>query len=242
METKENLHEGHRNRLTQKFLASPSTFSEHELLEMLLFYALPRVDTNELAHKLIRVTGSINNVFSATIEQLTSVKGVGVKVATLISLVGELINRKKPAQKEPEHVYSFSTLRDQLISFYKKEYTEKFIIVALDKKYKKITQVLVEDGERFAISLELPEVLQVFTKFKPAFLIIAHNHPSGVALPSEQDDITTKKVSLLCDLHGVNLIEHIIVAGNEAYSYFKDGRLDKLKEDTSIEKIFKKIQ
>lgn len=241
MEAKDNLHAGHRERMTTKFLSAPDSFSDHELLEVLLFFALPRVDTNLLAHKILNVFGSLEKVLSANESELTAIDGVGKKVATEIILVGRIFQRIKDRKVAKEPVYSFNTLSKQLIDYFHDVDKEKFLIICLDKSNKKILQEEVSDTTNFKVEVDVKRVAKIFAKVKPSLAIIAHNHPSGSASPSEMDDITTKKINLLCEVHGVNLIEHIIIAKDKAYSYFRDNRLDGLKRRADLSKILQQI-
>ena len=88
----------------------------------------------------------------------------------------------------------------------------------------------------------MPEMAKAVAIHKPAYAIIAHNHPSGSVTPSEADDLTTMKINTLCAVHGVNLIDHVIVAGNKFYGYNSEGRLQAVKENSDLDKLFMKIQ
>ena len=88
-----NLHEGHRQRLKERFIKNGlSDFEDHNVLELLLFYSVPRSDTNELGHKLLKKFGSLSNVFDAPVDELCKVEGIGLHSATLIKLIPELCN------------------------------------------------------------------------------------------------------------------------------------------------------
>ena len=108
-----NLHAGHRKRLTEKFLINASALSDHELIEILLFYSIPRRDTNPLAHQLLRVFGGIDGLLNASAQEISSISGIGERSATNILLVGEILRRatQKPKQKiklgSPEQMNKF---------------------------------------------------------------------------------------------------------------------------------------
>ena len=115
METDSNIHAGHRERLNQKLLSNCSVLNDHELLEALLFCAIPRVDTNPLAHKLIKEFGSVQNVFNADPKQLVRVDGVGKKTASLIVCVGEIYRRIKETSSEKVVMYTLSDVKKNLL-------------------------------------------------------------------------------------------------------------------------------
>jgi DNA repair protein RadC len=239
MKTKSNLHEGHRARLKVKFLENPSIVSDHELLEVLLYGALPRVDTNEIAHRLLKVFGSLSGVFSATEKELTCIEGVGKSAATAIMVVGKVAERliKERANTKTKRMFSFYENKEEIIADLGGLYEEKVIIYLLDDKYRKISSIVFEDRERFSVKLDIPELAKAVAIHKPKFAIVAHNHPSGMLEPSGDDDFTTQRLCLLCSVHGVTLIDHVIVAGNAAFSYRQSGRLQPLLEKADIHKL-----
>ena len=135
---KQNLHEGHRKRLRQKFMSGKELFKEHELLELLLSYSIPRKNTNELAHLLLDTFGSLQNVLNADSELLSSVDGIGENSACFLSLVGyvsSLCNNKKIAKKE---LSSISLAKEHLIELFKDLDHEVFYVVHLNKNDKVI--------------------------------------------------------------------------------------------------------
>ena len=131
-----NIHQGHRKRALEKVLKYPEAFSDHELLEVLLFYALPRIDTNKLAHKLVRMFGSLDKVFSAPIESLVSVEGIGEKTATFIILVGQIIKRAKKQKENLKPITSLEGLKQIIHVDFNGLTTEKCGFYLFDKEFK----------------------------------------------------------------------------------------------------------
>ncbi len=239
MSTKDNLHAGHRERMIQKILNGADNFLEHELLEVLLYSALPRVDTNPIAHKLLNSFGSIKNIFSASEEQLTSIEGVGKKTASYILLIGALCERivKTSGTEEIENYYSFSVYKDSLINYFKGLEVEQFLIILLNKKYKALNKLRFVDHKRSEVSASIPEIAQAFAINKPTYAIIAHNHLSEDLTPSKEDDFATGKLNILCSVHGVTLLDHVIVGKNDALSYFMENRLQEIKDKYNVNKL-----
>ena len=101
MEEKENLHANHRSRMLEKFSNNPNSFSEHELLEMLLFPLIPRKNTNDVSHRLIKTFGSIKNVLNASPKELSSVYGIGAKTASSIALYGKIYEQITVSKQKP---------------------------------------------------------------------------------------------------------------------------------------------
>ena len=234
-----NIHKGHRERMLEKAFTSIDSLAEHELLEILLYRILPRVDTNPLAHRLIRVFGSLNGVLSADTKELATVEGVGKRIATEISLLGRIYSRVTAKKEDKPVAFSFSNVKEEIISQLSRLEKEKVIVYFLDNKYKVLHQVPWESSSYDNSSAQVSELVKCVAIYKPKFLIIAHNHPSGNLTPSLEDDYTTKKLNMLCDIHGVSLIDHIIVAKDSAFSYCTSGRLAILKNQSDINKIIK---
>ncbi len=240
MKEHDNVHQGHRERMVQKILNAPNGLLEHELLEVLLYSALPRVDTNGIAHKLIQMFGSIEGVFSASVDQLRSVKGIGDKTATSIYVLG-VIARKLNFNKEKRGKNSLEANKKDLIEYFKHETYEKTIIILFDEKFVNLTTLIYQDKSKSSASCDVSEVVNAFALHKPKYAMLAHNHVSGVLYPSEQDDFTTKKINLVCELNGVDFIDHVIVYKDKFFSYRTEGRLDYIKERVNLKNVITKL-
>lgn len=236
-----DIHVGHRERMLRRAFNNPDSLAEHELLEVLLYRIVPRVDTNPLAHRLLRAFGDLNGVLSASPSELVTVDGVGKKIATELVILGKIFKNVKEQKEKKVVAWSFHVLKDQIIEQFSKLTKESTTVIMLDKKYNILHELPWLSGSDDNISISTSEIVKGFAIFKPKFLIVVHNHPSGSLDPSYQDDFTTKKLNVLCEIHGVSLIDHIIVAGKEAYSYCTSGRLNKVKEVASLNKIMDKI-
>lgn len=241
MSVENNVHKGHRERTIKKFLESADSFPDHEVLEVLLFFGVPRKDTNPIAHRLIQMFGSLDGVFNATAEQLVSVDGIGEKVATQIVLVSQIVKRIMRQTNKTEHyLINFAKAKEYLFGLFNGLHHESFVILLLNKKYKLLATVGFSNDEVNSVRAEVPDLVKAINIHKPTYAIIAHNHPSGNVMPSQQDDFTTKKINVLLDLHDVNLFDHIIVAGEKAYSYNQERRIDEIKKAT-LNELFNKI-
>jgi len=239
MDAKENLHAGHRERMIDKFLSNSDSFLDHELLEIFLYTAIPRIDTNPIAHKLLRSFGSLDKLFDAKPEQIMSVKGVGKKTAYQIYLVGKICKKIKFLENKIDNqaYYSFAKYKDKIIKFFENLEVEQFVIILLNKKYKEITKLCFIDHERHKVTASIPEIAQAFALNKPTYAIIAHNHLSGSLEPSSEDDFATGKLNILCNVHGVSLIDHVVVAGKDAISYYLENRLEPIKQKFNVGKL-----
>ncbi len=243
MDERQNIHAGHRERMMEKFIASPQALPDHEILEMLLFAYIPRKNTNGVAHALIRTFGSLERVFSASVDELMSVEGVGKKVATALCVNGQVYERiYNSKRKDKKELFSFDKIKNEILKYFDNLYEEKFIIILLDKNYREINKLEFIDHQVRKVTGDIPEIANAFALNKPAFAIIAHNHPSGNLTPSEQDDFATAKLNLLCSTHGVTLADHVIVANGKTLSYHLEGRLQYIRDTFDLEKLLKSVK
>ena len=238
MNTKD-LHGGHRERIMQKFLNYPDSFNDHELLELLLFFSIPRKDTNPVAHNLLNTFGNVSEVFSASAEELMAVDGIGEKSAAFIVLLGKLLERaeERKKQKSTKKMFSFERNKYDAIEFFRGLNTEQMFISLLDEKFTEITKLVYGQENQEAASALISDIAKAFAIKKPHYVIIAHNHPSGSLTPSKADDETTAQLNLLCAVHGVSLVDHYIVAGDSIYSYHTSGRLKYIKNNYNLQDI-----
>lgn len=241
MSTNENLHAGHRERTINKFLNYPDAFGEHELLEVLLFYAVPRKDTNPLAHKLLRAFGSLEKVFSATSEELMTVDGVGKSVAAAIRVVGQIIASQEKLKKKRVRLTAPADAKALIKEYLSGKPNETFILVLLNSKMDIITVLEFTDDKMDQVSADIPEISHALSIHRPRYAVIAHNHPSKIIIPSEKDDIATKKVALICSVHGVDITDHLILGGDDVYSYRNGGMMDRIRKEMNLDKLLSNI-
>ena len=232
-----NLHAGHRARAVELLLNNADALTDHQILEVLLFYVVPRIDTNPLAHTLINTFGSFSAVFNATFSQLVGVKGVGEKTAIYINLLAKSIDTVINSNDCPVILNGFEAIKKEASKIFNFEKEEKLFLYMLDKKYKKIATLQFSDRDFYAVKLEVSEIANAFALYKPAHVILLHNHPSGVAEPSKADDISTKRINLLCESHGIDFCDHVIAGSCEFFSYVRSGRMDEIKKSADLKKI-----
>lgn len=230
MKTKENPHGGHRERLRNKFVLGKETFQEHELLELLLSYSIPRKDTNALAHNLINTFGSLSEVLNADATLLKSVDGVGENTACFLSLIGYVNSLNAKSKNKTLRLSSISDTKEFLVSLYKGFDHEVFTIIYLNDKNKVLGTTKCDSNKKDSVSLDFSQIGKGIALFSPTSIIVAHNHFEKFPSPSYEDDDATQKIFTFLQLYKVNFYDHLIISGNEVYSYFYDGRLSKIKE------------
>ena len=206
-------HKGHRDRLKEKFISfGPEIFSDHELLEILLFFSIPRVNTNGLAHRLIDRFGSLNSVLTAPINQLVLVEGMGKSSAILISLVAALMwrARQKPISKRKK----FSSLREvgeMLTEYYRNLPYERFCALYFDASMRLIEMSVIAEGAIGEASVTPSRIAREAVLKGASGVIVAHNHPLGASSLSSSDRNLTHIIEATLAALEIPLIEHIVV-------------------------------
>lgn len=235
------MHEGHRGRMCGK-LESEETLYDHELLEILLYNAYPRLNTNPIAHALLERFVTLSEVFAADINELASVDGVGASTARYIKTVG-LCYKRISCSAEGAVVLKVYGDLVKFASIRLRGKSEEFLELYLTQKSGKVKRILSftsEDINRVSVTAE--KIVQAFAFAKPHGVVVAHNHLNGNAKPSQSDDVFTKQLQLICSMNGVDFVDHIIYAGQDnIYSYHSEGRLDFIKREVSLDKAIKWI-
>ncbi|MBO5851934.1 MAG: hypothetical protein J6R29_06345 [Clostridia bacterium] len=227
----QNLHEGHRKRLREKFMAGKQSFKEHDLLELLLGYSIARKDTNELAHKLINRFSSLEGVLNADPALLSTVEGIGEKTACFLSLVGYVARSSAEKNLNKKPLTSIADAKEQISHLFKGYDHEVFFMIFLNAKNKVTGYNKLDSNKKDSVSLDFNELTKGLITNKPSAVIIAHNHFTDFPYPSKEDDEATKRIYTLLMLHKVSFYDHIIVGNKEIYSYFYDNKLQKIKEE-----------
>lgn len=232
-------HQGHRDRLREKL--DQVELPDHEYLELLLYAAMPRRNTNDVAHRLLSEFGSVTGVFSADYEQLRCVKGVGNGMAGFLCSLGKLLNKYFSRQKA---AYRGRFEPARFVSFLKENYVnephEVLDLYLLDEGGYVIASKSFSGGERSRAEFDPTILTQLLLDFKPAGVVMVHNHPQGEALPSAADDETTEKCQIACSYHNVMLCDHFICAQEGVYSYADSGKLPEISKKYSVQNLVKK--
>ncbi len=219
------VHDGHRQRMKCRFKeVGASAFDDHHLLELLLFYAVPRRDTNELAHKLISRFGSYSGVLEASIDELMSVDGIGESAAVLIKLVPEMNKRYKLGYNDRVVIDSARAAGKYFVAKFEYETVEVAYAMFLDSKNRVISCREISRGVVNATEISIRTIAEKALACKATSVIIAHNHPDGIPVPSAEDELTTQKIKVALSTVGIRLNDHIVVGG-EQYVSFADYNL-----------------
>lgn len=224
----ESIHKGHRERLRKRFSEHGlDSFSDIEALEMLLFYALPRRDTNELAHALLGRFGGFRAVMEASAADLAQVDGIGENAAYLIRLVAELGRRYMTAGRSPgRQIRSSVDAGEYFLPLFAYESSELVYVMCMDSGGMVRHCRRIARGMSNRVDFSSRDIIDTALRHNASHVIIAHNHLSGTALPSPADVSATKKLHTALSLIGVELDDHIIVCGEDYVSMRDSGYMN----------------
>lgn len=225
-----NPHAGHRERLRARFLSSGlDGFSEHEVLELLLCYAIPRRDVNDMAHALIERFGSLAGVLDASAGELMSVGGIGEQAAVLIKLIPQLTRKYQLSGLGDAGKPLLDTVDkagELLIAQFQSMTEETVLMLCLDRRCRLISMHTIGSGSEYLALVSVKTLVELAVSRKAHSVLLAHNHPKGVPLPSTEDTHATRRIAEALKAVGIALSDHIIVTGNEFSSMNECGYMN----------------
>ena len=223
------MHEDHRDRLRERFLKEGlDSFKPHQALELLLFYSIPRRDTNELAHRLIGRFGSLAGVLDAYPSELEAVEGVGRNSAVLLALMKPLwrLYRRENAGRGPVLDSSQAACEFVVVNLFEGRTNEALYILCLDPGCRLIRELLLREGTVDEVTEHPRAVVEAALRANASQVVLAHNHPLGDPKPSAADAAYTKRIVEAFSAIGIGVMDHIIVSGEETYSFAREGRME----------------
>lgn len=218
-------HGGHRQRLRKRFLHDLNfkNFEKHNILELVLFYALPRVDTNEYAHMLIQHFGSLSAVFDAPVEELMKCRGITENGACLIKMFLPLVNAYNEDKYDDavilESDYDVTQLLRQKYIGYE---VEVLAVICTDNSNRMLAYDEVARGTVDGVDINMKSFCDIILRNRASRIILVHNHPNGSTRPSVYDISMTRRIKHTCDGLDVELVDHYIFVNNRAISMRKN--------------------
>lgn len=216
----EMIHSGHRQRLKNRFIEEGlEHFNEHQVLELLLFYCIPRQDTNPIAHALLQRFGSLAQVMEAPVSELKKVDGMGEASATFLSLLNDFC-RYYQIKRNSMGVFlnTFEECGDYLFPYLNSCRNETVYLLCLDAKRKVLCCKEVGEGSVNSAAVPIRRIVEMALAANATTVILGHNHPSGVAVPSFEDELTTRQLSVALSAVDIILADHVVVADDEYVS------------------------
>ena len=222
------IHDGHREKMRRRFLGGGlEHFAEHEALELLLYYAIPRRDTNPIAHALMENYGSLSAVLAAPVEDLQKINGIGESAALLLKLVPHICHKARLSDADRQELILNTADRAgaYLLERFFGETREVIYQLCLDRKGKLLACKRLGEGNVASAALDIRKLVENAILNSASGVILAHNHPSGIAMPSEEDYGATQRAKAALATIGVALADHIVVADRDFVSMAESGFL-----------------
>lgn len=222
-----NTSAGHRKRLRERFLsAGESGLHEHELVELLLTYAIPRRDTKSLAKDLLKRFGTLNGILEAEVRELQKIPDVGPAVLALLKLVYTLnLKCLDPIEKRIDVLRSPDIVADYFRKRMRRRREEQFVVVALDTKNRIIEIHELQYGTVDQAVVYPRRVVEFALDRRARSIIIIHNHPSGDSTPSRDDHRITGEIRTALNTVSISLVDHVIVGIDDHFSFRDAGLL-----------------
>ena len=222
-----NEHTGHRQRMKERFLDTRfDGYQEHEILEMILYYVYPRIDTNALAHRLLREFDSISAILDAPVDTLVGA-GLTHNAAVFLSMIPDISRiYLDDRNNNKSKIIDFENLGEYFVPKFIGRDEEAMLLLLADAKGKALYTGVVSKGSFTASEAPIRKIVDLAMRYNAATAAIAHNHPSGVALPSRPDINATIDVGNALKLVGVMFVDHIIVADDDYISIRETGICD----------------
>ena len=218
------IHDGHRARLRARYIEEGlAHFNEIDTLELLLFYAIPRRDTNELAHLLLQQFGSLDGVLGATTGDLCAVPGISENTAVLLHLFNDVARKCEISRQSIRIVNSSQDADTFLLPYFYGLRDETVYLLCLDAKGKVLDCRALFKGSANGVAIAIRKIVEVALSVNATSVIMAHNHPGGLALPSAEDRAATLRIRAALQNLDIVLIDHIIVADQDFISMADSG-------------------
>lgn len=220
-----SIHKGHRDRLKKRFLEDGlDSFTDIQVLELLLFYVIPRKDTNPIAHALLERFGTLSQVLEASVEELKKVDGIGHETAVFLHLIpaaGRYYMVDKAMQSKV--LNTLEQCGRYLMPYFFGRQVETVFLLCMDAKCKVLCCKEVGEGSVNSAGISVRKIVETALAANATTVVLAHNHPSGIALPSAEDIQTTRRVAAALRSVDIQLVDHIVVADDDYVSMAMSG-------------------
>lgn len=221
-----SVHAGHRTRLKERFLKQGlDGFTDVQALELLLFYCIPRQDTNVLAHNLIDRFGGLARVLDAPVEELMQVEGIKAHTATCLKLI-PAVSRYYQVEKsklDDTPLLTTEACGAYMMPLFVGKTKETVYMLSLDAKCKPLSCRQIGEGGINSAGVSLRAIVETALAEQASSVVLAHNHPSGIALPSNEDIMTTRKAAAALDAVEVTLADHLVFSEDDFISMVQSG-------------------
>ena len=220
-------HGGHRQRMRDRYINEGGfdNFEEHQILEMLLFYAIPRRDTNELAHRMLKEFGNLELLINSPPEAIAARTGVSINTAVLVSMAGKISAKSNIKRKFGIKLDTVEKVKEYCFELLKNKATEVLYIICMDKKNRLIAPVELAKGDASQVSIKISSMMSQVNMLGTVTAVCTHNHPAGEEDFSVEDVKSTLAMQKSLRDYGVRLTDHILVSNGKAISMVEKGKI-----------------
>jgi DNA repair protein RadC len=208
-----SIHAGHRKRMRERYAKHGLVgFSDHEILELLLFYALPRRNTNEIAHALLNRFGSLREIMRADPIELCKISGVSKQTSLFLHLLLDVCTLYGLQSHDNRPVFhTIDDVAQYVLPFYENKTLETPAVLLLDKKFRPLHLEFMEAGALQNVSVAADVVVRQLFHYNAAYFVLFHNHPASDKTSSEADLLVTRKWQYLFSQIGRPMLDHVLV-------------------------------
>jgi DNA repair protein RadC len=223
-----SIHAGHRKRMKQQFLEQGGEhLLDHQLLEMILFYAIPQGDVNPLAHQLMERFGNLHSVFDAPESELKKIVGISDHTAVLMGLISEAARRYYLSEIQTGTIVNDTdSAAEVLRPCFVGAKVEKIYLLSVDAKGKLLGCDRISEGAVDAVLLDQRRVVEKALQRRASQLYLAHCHVNGLAIPSQADLQNTKRLRVALEALGLRLNDHLVFADGDYVSMVQSGLIE----------------
>ena len=221
----QDIHGGHRERVKNRFLSEGlDGFTPTQALELLLFYCIPRKDTNQIAHRLLDRFGTFSQVLETDVEELAKVEGVGMATATYLKLIAASSRYYGVDRSKRTTVLNDTEACGKyMMPYFEGRMEEAVFLLCLNASCKVLCCLQVGHGGINSAGVPIRKVVETSIACNASAVVLAHNHPSGIAVPSKEDILTTAQIASALDAVDITLVDHIVVAEDDFVSMVQSG-------------------
>lgn len=222
-----NRHKGHRDRVKKRFVNEGlDAFEDHQVLELLLFYAVPQKDTNDLAHRMIDEFGSLAGLFNASTADISRRCGVSENTAILVGMIPSLARRYSAGKNtDKKKLNTVEAAGEHAASLFVGREYENFAVICLDSQKRRIHSAMVHEGTVSEVPVFPRLIVEFCLRHKAHSIFLAHNHPGGSATPSRDDIAVTQTIIDALRPIDIAVNDHFIVADGAWVSMKQQGYL-----------------
>lgn len=217
-----NLHANHRQRVKNRFIEQGSldNFEEHQILELLLFYTIPRKDTNDLAHKILNEYGCLFDLLNAKPEEISKRCSISIHSAILLSMMPSIFREflLSEQKKSNKSIVSQKQASEYFKALLLAKPIENFYILCLDINKKIIKAIKISEGNVNQSVVYIEKIISAAILHNAQYVVLGHNHPSGNKKPSESDFNITIRIVQALESVNIKVLDHIIIYNTGSYS------------------------